>query len=278
MSKALGLIETRGLVAAIEAADAMVKAANVTIIGKEITRPALVTIKVTGDVAAVKSAVDAGEAAARKVGEVISIHVIPQPDDQVLSILPEISYPEVESDPVNNSEVTSSEGSETKDQVTDSDLPVDDSSNDTNSGIFENDNQVSSLSINTPSIPETIIPKKQRIKKSVNTIIKKEVEILPDANPSVPEFFGTLFENSNDTISRLRKEALLAEEPSNIEEPEKVEQPEEEKKHVQSSNEFDKLNVHQLRHLARGTENFPLKGREISKANRQDLINLLTNL
>lgn len=95
MPKALGLIETRGLVAGIEAADAMVKAANVSIIGKEITRPALVTIKITGDVAAVKSAVDAGEAAARKVGEVVSVHVIPQPDDQIISILPELNSGEV---------------------------------------------------------------------------------------------------------------------------------------------------------------------------------------
>ena len=90
MPTALGLVETRGLVAAIEAADAMLKAANVKLIGKEITRAALVTIKVTGDVAAVKSAVDAGAAAANRVGEVVSTHVIPQPDKQIVVIIPEI--------------------------------------------------------------------------------------------------------------------------------------------------------------------------------------------
>ena len=90
MPKALGLIETRGLVAAIEAADAMVKAANVKIVGKEQTSPALITIKIVGDVAAVKSAVDAGAAAAQKVGELVSIHVIPQPDAQMLFLFPEL--------------------------------------------------------------------------------------------------------------------------------------------------------------------------------------------
>src|ERR1017187_8660612 len=90
MPKALGLIETRGLVAAIEAADAMVKAANVKIVGKEQTNPALITIKIGGDVAAVKSAVDAGAAAAQKVGELVSVHIIPQPDKQMLSLFPEL--------------------------------------------------------------------------------------------------------------------------------------------------------------------------------------------
>jgi ethanolamine utilization protein EutM len=76
---ALGLVETRGLVAAIEAADAMVKTANVVLVGKEVTNPALITIKVVGDTAAVRSAVEAGAAAAQRVGELVSKHVIPRP-------------------------------------------------------------------------------------------------------------------------------------------------------------------------------------------------------
>jgi microcompartment protein CcmL/EutN len=78
---ALGLVETKGLVAAIEAADAMVKTANVVLIGKEITRGALVTIKIVGDTAAVRSAVEAGAAAAQRVGELVSKHIIPRPGD-----------------------------------------------------------------------------------------------------------------------------------------------------------------------------------------------------
>lgn len=76
---ALGLIETKGLVGAIEAADAAVKAANVTLVGKEVTKGALVTVKVIGEVAAVQAAVDAGASAASRVGELVSKHVIPRP-------------------------------------------------------------------------------------------------------------------------------------------------------------------------------------------------------
>lgn len=84
---ALGLVETKGLVAAIEAADTMVKTANVILIGKEITRGALVTIKIVGDTAAVRSAVDAGAAAARRVGELVSQHVIPRPGDGIEELI-----------------------------------------------------------------------------------------------------------------------------------------------------------------------------------------------
>jgi len=80
--RALGLVETRGLVAALEAADAMLKAAKVICVGKEVTDAAMVTIKVVGEVGAVKAAVEAGSAAARKVGEVVSTHIIPRLDDQ----------------------------------------------------------------------------------------------------------------------------------------------------------------------------------------------------
>ena len=84
---ALGLVETRGLVAAIEAADAMVKTANVVLVGKEVTNPALITIKVVGDTAAVRSAVEAGAAAAQRVGELVSKHVIPRPAEGMEELL-----------------------------------------------------------------------------------------------------------------------------------------------------------------------------------------------
>ena len=87
--RALGLIETRGLVGSIEAADAMVKAASVTLIGKEKIGGGYVTVMVRGDVGAVKAATDAGAAAARKVGEVVSVHVIPRPHSEIEGILPQ---------------------------------------------------------------------------------------------------------------------------------------------------------------------------------------------
>ena len=88
--QALGMIETKGLVGAVEAADAMVKAANVTLIGRVIVGGALVTVFVRGDVGATKAAVDAGAAAAVRVGELISTHVIPRPHEEVEYILPSI--------------------------------------------------------------------------------------------------------------------------------------------------------------------------------------------
>ncbi|UCD31010.1 MAG: BMC domain-containing protein [Nitrospirota bacterium] len=96
--KSLGLIETRGFIPAIEAADAGTKAADVILIGYEITKVALVTVKFRGDVAAVKAAVSAGAAAARKVGQVVAVHVIPRPDRQ-LSIEPSDEPPESKTKP-----------------------------------------------------------------------------------------------------------------------------------------------------------------------------------
>jgi len=88
VKEALGMVETKGLVGAIEAADAMVKAANVTLLGKEKIGSGLVTVMVRGDVGAVKASVDAGAAAAKRVGELVSVHVIPSPHADVESILP----------------------------------------------------------------------------------------------------------------------------------------------------------------------------------------------
>lgn len=87
-SAALGMVETKGLVGAIEASDAMVKAANVTLIGKEQIGGGLVTVMIRGDVGAVKAATDAGAAAAERVGQLISVHVIPRPHTEVEVILP----------------------------------------------------------------------------------------------------------------------------------------------------------------------------------------------
>ncbi|MBI5520481.1 MAG: BMC domain-containing protein [Desulfovibrio sp.] len=88
-TNALGMIETRGLVAAVEAADAMVKAANVTLVGREQVGSGLVTVLVRGDVGAVKAATDAGAAVAARVGELVSVHVIPRPHEEVELILPQ---------------------------------------------------------------------------------------------------------------------------------------------------------------------------------------------
>ncbi len=85
---ALGMVETKGMIGSIEAADAMVKAANVSLIGKEFVGGGIVTVMVRGDVGAVKAATDAGAAAAERVGELLSVHVIPRPHSEVENILP----------------------------------------------------------------------------------------------------------------------------------------------------------------------------------------------
>ncbi len=86
---ALGMVETKGLVGAIEAADAMVKAANVELVGREQVGSGLVTVIVRGDVGAVKAATDAGAAACNNVGELVSVHVIPRPHNEIENILPQ---------------------------------------------------------------------------------------------------------------------------------------------------------------------------------------------
>ena len=93
---ALGMVETKGVVASIEAADAMVKAANVHLIGKVHVGGGLVSVMVRGDVGAVKSAVDAGATAAAKVGDLVSVHVIPRPHDEVEFILPKLDHCDVD--------------------------------------------------------------------------------------------------------------------------------------------------------------------------------------
>ena len=90
---ALGMIETRGLIGAIEAADAMVKTANVVLIGKEYIGAGYVTVLARGDVGAIKAATDAGAAAARRVGELVSVHVIPRPHEEVDRVLPRSAAP-----------------------------------------------------------------------------------------------------------------------------------------------------------------------------------------
>ncbi|WP_349410001.1 BMC domain-containing protein [Pseudalkalibacillus sp. SCS-8] len=90
LNGALGMIETKGLVASVEAADAMVKAANVNLVGKVHVGGGIVTILVSGDVGAVKAATESGSAAAQRVGELLSVHVIPRPHNELDSILPKV--------------------------------------------------------------------------------------------------------------------------------------------------------------------------------------------
>jgi microcompartment protein CcmL/EutN len=225
MPKALGLVETRGLVAAIEAADAMVKAANVTLVGKETTNPALITIKIVGETAAVRSAVDAGSAAAKRVGVLVSTHIIPQPDDQMITLLPEIK-----DSPESKLRRIEKEIPEKKEEVV------------------------------KPVVKS--VPKKEVKKEKKEESKSKEEEIKEETKPSV---------EASDTISRLRKEALGTEEKIEKKKKEKPKTLTSKKSKIKME-EVEILNVHQLRRFARGIEDFPIQGREISRANRKELL------
>lgn len=209
--RALGMVETLGLVASIEAADAMVKTANVQLIGKEKVQGGLITILVEGETAAVKSAIDAGAAAAQRVGQLISTHIIPRPDDQVDEII----------------------GMKPTRTIKLIELAVE------------------------PEIKTTRGRKK--IKPFIeNTEERIELKIKPA---------------TSSTIDRLKEEALGG--PTSKKNAEKGK--------LRTELNFDMtelevMNVHQLRRFARDFENFPIKGREISRANRGELLDFFKSL
>ena len=213
--RALGMIETRGLVASIEAADAMVKAASVKLISKEKVQGGLVTILVVGETAAVKSAIDAGAAAAQRVGELVSTHIIPRPDDQIDDIVSDIK----------------SSGKEIKQEI----------------------------KISLEKKPE----RKSRTIRVKQEEVEKEVEVKP--------VFKT---TSSSTIDRLKQEALGETSSADSEKLStgSVVKP------VFSMKELEVMNVHQLRRFARDVEEFPIKGREISRANRGELLDFFKAL
>ena len=225
--RALGMVETRGLIASIEAADAMVKAARVQLLGKEKVDGGLVTILVEGETAAVKSAVDAAAAAAQRVGELISTHIIPRPDDQIDAII------------VRNA------GIETKRNKR---KPIPETK--------------------TNPLPEKklerVIDKKGERRKKQIKIIEKE---------STEEIKPIFKSSSSSTIDRLKEEALG--DTSTIEKSGKTKSKGEFKF---SMVELEVMNVHQLRRFARDVEGFPIKGREISRANRGELLDFFKTL
>lgn len=221
MQLALGLIETKGLIGAIEAADAMVKAANVKLVSKEKITAALVTVKIIGEVAAVKSAVDAGAAAAQKVGQLVSVHVIPRPDEQLNDIIftPELNVVSVE---------------------------------EKESFVIDNDDKTQEIDIN-----ETSEEHGKSIEQQEFLFEEVKEEKVRKQRKKISSTIETL---KNEAISELQEES------TNV------------KQDIPSEDELSNLNVHELRHLARAFENFPIKGRQISRANREELIEYFNKL
>jgi len=248
MLPALGLVETKGLIGAIEAADAMAKAANVKIIDKEKITAGLVTIKIFGDVAAVKSAVEAGAAAAQRVGQLISTHVIPSPHPDLESI---ILTNEIVNDITYNFDESSNKDIQTKREKIQ---------------LTEKSKKIIEKPEITKGIPEDKIQEEKTDYSKIEAPAEEE----------------NLFSNSNivNHLEKLKQEAKieLAQEFSYKDKVSKVGLENQEQQtnvvnEITRLEQIENLNVHELRHLARSFNSFPIKGREISKANRDILYN-----
>lgn len=292
MSRALGLIETKGLVGAIEAADAMVKAANVTIIGKEKTVPAMITIQIAGDVAAVRSAIDAGAAAAQRVGQLLSVHIIPQPDDQIETIIPQLfSETDDHSGPFpaeGSFEKTDETAVEQKDaeslpEITQaaSDTPVTEQillpgfQSQEETSLKEDKSETQSEPIREiKPISETVIEEQApQIVQEAEIILEElpEENVLP-AESSTEEVEETTQETVSPEIIEVVSQEVVAAETDFIDDvSEKMFEDLPDNFSIMESDIYS-LNVHQLRKLARQIDNFPIQGREISKANRNELL------
>jgi len=229
MQLALGLIETKGLIGAIEAADAMVKAANVKLVSKEKITAALVTVKIIGEVAAVKSAVDAGAAAAQRVGQLVSAHVIPRPDDQLESIIYYSSFSQELETKEPPKKTRTAEVKTVKEVIEEK---IEENEDVIENNLFDNLEK---------SEEEIVVIKKERKPKEQT----KKLETL-------------------SRLDLLRKEALNE---MTVSDGAETFSP----KEVPSIEDLVQLNVHELRHLARSFENFPIKGRQISRASRDEL-------
>jgi microcompartment protein CcmL/EutN len=260
MSLALGLIETKGLVGAIEAADAMAKAANVTLLGKEQTNPAMITITVVGEVAAVKASVDAGAVAASRVGQLISTLVIPRPDLQLSAFFPGIVEPV---DAPAAKEQAKQEKKSTRQRAKKAEPVANDA--------------ISPEPVSVPEVEE-IEPVEEEIQEQISDeeVFALEPEESEELEPELEDEFEeeiTLFSAFNEP----KEEKVLEVEEPEIQEQEEVpvqevEVEEEEIEELPDLNGIETLNVHQLRHLARQIKSFPIIGRDVSKANRQELL------
>lgn len=261
MQLALGLIETKGLIGAIEAADAMAKAADVKIINKEKSTAALVTIKIEGEVAAVKSAVDAGAAAAQRIGQLLTAHVIPRPHNDIDFI---ISQTEKVSSPVpaEKKAETKKQDKPVKETVVKKSKAVKlDESEDQEEFFSEQAEGKDTEELKEDSRTESTDLETDDAVSGTITDTEVEEEFIPET-PDENE------KQDKSHLDRLREEARSEIAPE-------MEEEEKGRNDIPPMEELEKMNVHALRKLARSIDSFPIKGREISKANRQTLLDYL---
>lgn len=332
MQLALGLIETKGLIGAIEAADAMAKAANITIVGKEKSTAALVTIKIAGEVAAVKSAVDAGAAAAQRVGELVSTHVIPRPSEEIVplidnsemiisSVVPEKKVakkkkakPKVqeaslfdtvaEELPQNVNEEKAEESSlETQEEIQDEEaaekLEEEYPKDIEEKASLEDSESEEETEIEETSEKENIIPDEESVedetgetafnhtpKNHHSAVVMSEDELEEveiDITPLKEEIAVGVKEEEEDSADAKTDEETETEEEIVSDEQFDTDAEIEDEKNIPQATqklprpeikmeELEILSVPYLRRKAREYPDFPIKGRDISKANRATLL------
>lgn len=254
MQSALGLIETKGLIGAIEAADAGTKAANVKLIAKEYATGALVLIKFEGEVAAVKAAVDAASAAAQRVGQLVSAHIIPRPDDQIDHIIYETGI-QVDDSPrkkpakKNDIKEKQIEKSVSLFDIQEEDINIKSDSSESSDSELKQDKSDNTLN----ELPEENTDKEE---EKTEDFREEELDIEDDAISEETES-KFINESSEKNIEEISENKNVS--PGEL-------------KSIPPMSELEILNVHQLRKLARTYENFPIKGRDISKANRGTLL------
>lgn len=298
MELALGLLETKGLIAAIEAADAMAKAADIKIICKEKSTATLVTIKIVGDTAAVRSALDAGALAAGKVGQLVSVHLIPHPDDQIDLLVENndriIAMPLTEDKKKNLNDQTLSQPqkeksteSETSKKAVSKPRPAIEEQEGLFSSLFDND-----IEEKNPIEIENLTSDKITIEPDIqpDDLVEDEIILNLDENENVE-----VVEDLSEIIIQEQEEEPIVIEPENTEEPMDTEGVEETSETEPESTEesatitytqgekfsyedLEQLSVSELRHTARSFNNFPIKGREISKANKQQLLDFFRQI
>ncbi|MBU1096626.1 MAG: BMC domain-containing protein [Bacteroidetes bacterium] len=286
MQLALGLIETKGLIGAIEAADAMAKAANVKIINKEKSSAGLVTIKIEGEVAAVKAAVDAGAIAAQKVGQLVGAHVIPRPADEMDFIVGDTSNISVPSK-INKSVKKIKKNTDQVPLFEKHQEEPPKSKEISESQILENDSiEQETL---TTTIDDSKIVQEEKPEDDVEVFEDKiaDLDISPkeEKNTEVqekPDKPEDKIPDYKSHLERLREQAKLELGEEDFSGSDDDEDNSSIKKISDSiipdMAELKIMNVHELRKLARTIPSFPIKGRDISKANRQTLLDYFSEL
>ena len=337
MPVALGFVETDSFFGAVEASNVMAGISNIVLLGKEILSPGSITIKIIGEKEAVEAAVNAGTEAVKKLGRTISSHIIAEPDEQVLTVLPEISSfyfflkknskKKIKKPPTGKPEA---EVEKTKVEIEKPETEVKESKVEklkakivkpkavkTETGrprsIKPESKRISKekpVNEEQPIVEQPVIEKSEPVIKKIAEDLSPAIDISikdktekeltwkkPAAKIAEEKIPGTDEKKrasyKNDTIERLRKEALglskqekkkpARKEASGLNKPEKkkplIEAKEKkEKNKIVIRPALESLNVHKLRSLARSTKNFPIQGREISKANRNKLLEYFKGL